>query len=208
MSHANDLRVLVAGDEALSRSVVDALSATIPAARATHIEVSALAGGGRHLPRARCAVVGPRFGDLALLDALRALRAASFDGGFVVVASDAPTTEVEAAARQLGVNEFVSPDAIVSLLPAAIVRAASAPEDSEAMRQLREMQRLIAAGEIALGLQHSLNNPLAALLAEAQLMEMEPLAEEHLQAVRRMVELCRRLAAIVRRLDVVATSKS
>lgn len=48
------------------------------------------------------------------------------------------------------------------------------------------------------GLQHTLNNPLAALLAELQLLEMEELAPEHREAVQRAIGLCRRLVIIVR----------
>jgi len=47
-------------------------------------------------------------------------------------------------------------------------------------------------------LQHTLNNPLAGLLAELQLLQMEPLAPEHQAAVARAVELVRRLIKIVR----------
>ncbi len=50
-------------------------------------------------------------------------------------------------------------------------------------------------------LRHDLSNPLSALLAEAQLLELEPMDPEHLQAVRRMIDLCRRLVDEVRRLD-------
>jgi signal transduction histidine kinase len=54
-------------------------------------------------------------------------------------------------------------------------------------------------------LQHALNNPLTALLAEAQMLEMEPLAEEQRASVGRVVELARRLAAMTRRLDAADT---
>lgn len=48
------------------------------------------------------------------------------------------------------------------------------------------------------GLQHTLNNPLAALLAELQLLEMEDLDPAHRAGVERSIELCRRLVKIVR----------
>ena len=73
--------------------------------------------------------------------------------------------------------------------------------------ELRKTQRLLAAGEIALGLQHAMNNPLTAVLAEAQLLEMETLPTEIATAVRRIIESTRRLVALVRKLDVVATKK-
>lgn len=47
-------------------------------------------------------------------------------------------------------------------------------------------------------LQHTLNNPLAGLLAELQLLEMEDLPENHRTAVERCIGLTRRLVQIVR----------
>lgn len=47
-------------------------------------------------------------------------------------------------------------------------------------------------------LQHSLNNPLAGLLAELQLLEMEELPQEHREAVERAIGLCRRVIQLVR----------
>jgi hypothetical protein len=49
--------------------------------------------------------------------------------------------------------------------------------------------------------QHEMNVAVAALLAEAQLLELEPLADEHLRAVGRIIELARRVAKAGRRLD-------
>jgi signal transduction histidine kinase len=53
--------------------------------------------------------------------------------------------------------------------------------------------------------QHAINNPLTALLAEAQLLELEELTDDQRQSVERMVELARRLVALTRRLDESAT---
>ena len=80
-------------------------------------------------------------------------------------------------------------------------------ELSAARDELRRTQRLLAAGEIALGLQHSMNNPLTAVLAEAQLLEMEALPPDAMTAVRRIIESTRRLVALVRKLDVVSARK-
>jgi len=62
-------------------------------------------------------------------------------------------------------------------------------------------EQLAAAGAVALELRHDVNNPLAALLAEAQLLALEPLAPDHLAAVERMVDLCRRTVTLLRELD-------
>ncbi|HEX5437095.1 MAG TPA: histidine kinase dimerization/phospho-acceptor domain-containing protein [Gemmatimonadaceae bacterium] len=62
-------------------------------------------------------------------------------------------------------------------------------------RQL-EIERRIAL------VQHQLNNPLAALLAELQLLQSEPtLSDEHRPAVERSLALVRRLIGVVRELD-------
>jgi len=68
-------------------------------------------------------------------------------------------------------------------------------------REVRRVRRQLALGESARTVQHAMNNPLTALLAEAQLLELEPLADEHLRTVGRIVELARRVAKVGRRLD-------
>lgn len=65
-----------------------------------------------------------------------------------------------------------------------------------------DLQRITAV------VQHSLNNPLAALLAEAQLLGMETtLHPDHREAVDRMTELVRRLITLVRGLDSKVNDK-
>ena len=69
-------------------------------------------------------------------------------------------------------------------------------------RELRRVRRQLALGEASRSAQHDLNNPLTALLAEVQLLELEAPTPEHRAAARRIVELVRRVAAAARRLDV------
>ncbi|MBK5189499.1 MAG: hypothetical protein JJD97_14745 [Gemmatimonadaceae bacterium] len=69
----------------------------------------------------------------------------------------------------------------------------SIPQNAARRQDLEQLTALV---------QHSLNNPLAALLAEAQLLGMEvTLDPEHRAAVDRMTELVRRLITLVRGLD-------
>ncbi len=69
----------------------------------------------------------------------------------------------------------------------------STPQGAQRREELQRITALV---------QHSLNNPLAALLAEAQLLAMETtLDREHRAAVDRMTELVRRLITLVRDLD-------
>jgi signal transduction histidine kinase len=76
-----------------------------------------------------------------------------------------------------------------------VTPSSSGPETPEGAT-VSEIQQLTAR------VQHQLNNPLAALLAEAQLLGMEDnLDDEHRQAVERIVELTRRVIRLVRELD-------
>jgi hypothetical protein len=75
-------------------------------------------------------------------------------------------------------------------------------EASPAARELARVRRLFLAGESAHAVHHAMSNTLTALQTEAQLLELEPLAEEHRRASTRIVELTRRLTAVMRRLDV------
>ena len=182
--------------------------------------------GGR-IPSAECVVLDAQVGGAPGVEAVRALRVAGFEGGIVLLvptppaASEAlPTdpaqrlggrvpartsgpTAVRLAA--MGVSRMVPYAAIAGELPEAVAAASLATEPEaleEARRELRAAQRLRAMGELAGSVQHAANNPLTALLAEAQLLEMEPLAPEHREAVRRIIDLSRRLAAIIRQLDL------
>jgi hypothetical protein len=54
-----------------------------------------------------------------------------------------------------------------------------------------------------------MNNPLAALLAEGQLLCMDPgLQGEHRESVERMIELTRRVISLVRSMDDIRGSHS
>jgi light-regulated signal transduction histidine kinase (bacteriophytochrome) len=72
-----------------------------------------------------------------------------------------------------------------------VVERAREEDDSLAMLQ-----------KSAARIQHAMNNPLAALLAEEQLLTMEgSLGPEHRESVERMIELTRRVIMLVRDLD-------
>ncbi|MES2176237.1 MAG: hypothetical protein V4550_00120 [Gemmatimonadota bacterium] len=69
-----------------------------------------------------------------------------------------------------------------------------------ALRELTGMRAQLALGGAALTLQHAFSNPLTALLAEAQLLSLEPMPEGQRAAVGRILELARRLVVLSRRL--------
>ena len=79
-----------------------------------------------------------------------------------------------------------------------IVGGATERAVPDAGRQLETLQRQAAR------IQHEINNPLSALLAEAQLLSLEPtLGAEHRAAVEHLIELTRRVISRVRALDAI-----
>ena len=70
--------------------------------------------------------------------------------------------------------------------------------------KLSETSRVIELSNAVGRVQHEMNNPLAALLAESQLLELDPtLNEEQRDSVRRIVDLARRVIASSRKLDAL-----
>lgn len=148
----------------------------------------------------------------AATETAQRLRASASRAALVFVVNARDEALIERGAPS-GALEQVETKALGPAMAGAIERAVGvttgwSDELIAARDELRRTQQLLAAGEIALGLQHAMNNPLTAVLAEAQLLEMEQLPPETLTAVRRIIESTRRLVALVRKLDVVATKKS
>lgn len=79
-------------------------------------------------------------------------------------------------------------------------------DEEVAVRELSRVRAQYALGEAARTLQHAFNNPLTALLAEAQLLEGEAMDDEHRAALARILELTRRLVTVSRRLEVASSS--
>ena len=70
--------------------------------------------------------------------------------------------------------------------------------------KLSETSRVMELSNAVGRVQHEMNNPLAALLAESQLLELDPtLSDEQGDSVRRIVDLARRVIASSRKLDAL-----
>src|SRR5207248_11736459 len=125
-------------------------------------------------------------------------------GPVLVITLTPERSRVQTSSQSLGafLVSRAAADRTPTELGAAIVAVLDG--DSTAAAQLAYARRVFAAGQMALSLQHSINNPLAALLAEAQLLQLEDMTSEQRTSVDRMVELCRRIVALVRRLDALA----
>jgi hypothetical protein len=108
----------------------------------------------------------------------------------------------------------LAPSVDAALLLRGLLAESAAPlvasrldaEASPAGRELARVRRLLRAGEVAQSVHLAMGNTLTALQTEAQLLELEPLAAEHRKASSRIVELTRRLATVLRRLDPPAGS--
>ena len=194
------LRVmLVTEDPALEQLVREILATTLPS---VSMVVSPLATAPES--DADAAVVDQSVRGLDGVVAVQELRARGFGGGLVLLAAECDAG-LEQRLLALGPARCVSRPEMASALPAALADLSARPDLGDDLgpiqRELRRTQQLIAMGNATSRIQHTLNNPLTALLAEAQLLEMEELSDEHRAAVKRIIELCRRLVVMVRGLD-------
>ena len=193
----NDVGILVAGtDTAWFGAVHEILAAQLPGAACSAIDLSLL----RAAPNASAILIDARTDTTASSLLASRMRAMGFAGALLLVGPQDET--LLASAKQLGMA-VVSPDRMADDLISGLAERlalASAPHAEQVMRA----RRLMAAGEVAQRLQHSLNNPLMGLLAEAQLMELDHPSDEHAAALQRMVGLCRRMIDLTRTLDGLA----
>jgi signal transduction histidine kinase len=192
------LRLIVLGaDAAFASAIRDVLAAQLPDLVAETLDPTHL----KSRPIADGLVIDGR-ADAALGAALATrLRAMGFAGAVVVVSEGDTAAALGAAgAAQAPPEELASQ--LVARLSEQLTLAGS-----EHAAQVMRARRLIAAGEIALRFQHSLNNPLAGILAEAQLMQLDELPAEQHAALERIVGLCRRIIELGKSLDGMGERK-
>ncbi len=214
-----ELRVhCIAGSDERAEAIGAIARALVPGARVSHAATPSLQGLGVpdvavvdtltvQLPESDSAMEPAA----SAAEAVRALRAKGFTGAIVVLddAIAPPESTCDEDLSRLGATR-VPTARLHSALSAAFAEALEPRSGDAGAAQLRAQlgrtRQLLSAGEIAIGLQHSMNNPLAAILAESQLLEMDDLSQEQREAVSRIVALCRRMTAVVRRLDGVGGS--
>ena len=204
-------RITLLSDEpALRANVLATIAATLPGVAAI---AAAPDEDARVMDDESDALVVDGGTDVASgLSLVRRARARGFGGGAVVVTDGAGCSAVPPA--DLGDVRVVSRAELTRALPVALLEVLhrdeppipdlvlDTPIDTLAL-EMRRVQRVLVAGEAAVRLPHALNNPLGALLAEAQLLRMQPLDEEQAESVDRIVALCRRMASIVRGFEEV-----
>lgn len=189
--------ILTIVDDATHANSAALLGRLLPAVQVERVQPEHL----RRLP----AAIGLIVADAA---SARIARATGFTGGIIVTASP-KSDDQRAAFREQG-TEFVgaelSPTSLKTALDTAIPRSPDGgfPAVDPSVAQARQV---LAASEIAFTLQHDLNNPLSALLAEVQLLQMEAPTEEVQQTAGRLLELVRRLTTLTKSLDGVRSPK-
>ena len=196
--------LLVVEEENRAGSLPPRLSMILPRASTVTADVAHLAEAT--LPRADAAVIDAGAGSKGAVDALRSLRARGFEGPVLIVTPVPDDAALRASVASLGGHVMERELADRSPSELAVALAAAAEGEQGMTADLRQARRIFAAGQAALSLQHAINNPLAALLAEAQLLQLEQLTAEQRGSVDRMVELCRRIVGLVRRLDALTES--
>lgn len=195
------LRLIVVGTDApFSAAIRDILAAQLPEAATEMFDAANM----KSRPIADGAVIDGRSDAARAADLASRMRAMGFAGVQVVVVPDG-STEFATAFSEAGAAHIPSMELATRLVPALAELLESA--GSEHAGQVARARRLIAAGKVAIGFQHSLNNPLAGILAEAQLMQLDPMQPEQHAAVERIIVLCRRIIELGRSLDGMGERK-
>ena len=188
----SDFRVLVAStDPDFSAALTAVLAAQLSAAATDVIDPRRL----RAKPESMALVVDARDDASGARAIARTVRAMGYGGALVLVGAPADVmADAEMGTATVAANRIAFD--LVERIGEQMALTSAPFAD-----QVTRARRLVAAGEIALRLQHALNNPLAGLLAESQLMLMDPQTPDQQASLERIVGLCRRMIEMTRTLD-------
>lgn len=145
----------------------------------------------------------PEMDGLAVCRKIRASEAGR--EAFILVATGRGTTEDVVEALAAGADDYVAkpiaPELLRARLTIAERRIALDASRRDTERALARAQWLAGIGQTSLALQHEINNPLTALLAEVDLLRMDPGAGDACgPQLATIAGLVRRIAQVVRRL--------
>jgi DNA-binding response OmpR family regulator len=148
------------------------------------------------------------------LEVCRRIRASGdTSAAFVVVvtARDHPTDLL--AALEAGADDYLTkpldPDQLRARLLIAERRVLLDGERRAAVAELTRARWLAGVGEMAMALQHEVNNPLAALTLNAQLLEQMPgVPDEQREIASEIVEQAKRITEVVRRISTLRDPQS
>ncbi|MCC6316482.1 MAG: hypothetical protein IT361_02235 [Gemmatimonadaceae bacterium] len=184
------------------------VQALLPVALVESVDLGLL----RDPPRSEVVIVAVGALAAASESIVRDLRARGYRHAILVIA-DTPEMLPTAGLATLGVQRTIATAAFGVSLPTELNALLQWQEHTLAteggrrlLESVRRLQMLLAAGQLATRLQHRLNNPLAALLAEAQLLELESMAPDHAVSVHRIIELCRRVIEETKSIEGLANA--
>lgn len=204
------MKVLVADDSELSRRVME-----VAVASRGHEILSVVDGSAAwatfedlHPP---FVILDWQMPGLDGLEVCRRIRDSSFARNtFVLMVTGRSEGDDVASALDAGADDYLfkpfTPPLIVARIAIAERRIANNAARWAAEEALANARWMAGIGQTALAIQHEVNNPLAALLGNVQLMLMDDtlpsdvrdLAEETLEQVRRVVAVVKRLSVLER----------
>lgn len=190
--------VVLSSDTPFASAMRDVLAAQLPEPSVDQLDIASL----KTRPVADAVVVDGRADGAAAAALTARLRAMGFTGAIVVVNGSDEWGNALVAAGAAAIR----PGHIARELVAALAEQMELSGGEHAAEVMRA-RRLVAAGEIALKFQHSLNNPLAGILAEAQLLQLDAVTPEQHEALERIVTLCRRIVELGKTLDGMGEKK-
>ncbi len=152
-------------------------------------------------------------------EALAIVKGLGVDVPFIIV-SGSVGEEAAVAAMKVGAHDYVLKDRLARLCPAierALRDAAIRDEQRKMREQLLISERMASVGTLAAGVAHEINNPLAAVIANLELMtkdlqrvsadlDIRPRMEEIFEELKDARESADRLRHIVRDLKIFSRS--
>ncbi len=152
----------------------------------------------------------PRLDGLGLC---RRIRASDNPDTFLLVVTGRKTREDLLKALDAGADDYMSkpvtPDEFAARLRIVERRIQITGARRQAEIELRKARYLAGIGETSLALQHEINNPLAAMLSHAALLEAGMVEDDEKdEALATIVEQARRIGEVVKRLRQIEQPRS
>jgi DNA-binding response OmpR family regulator len=132
---------------------------------------------------------------------------------FVVMLTARDAGEDLLAALDAGVDDYVTKPVMISHLRARIAIAERRVEENAARwraeGELAQSRWLAGVGELAIALQHEINNPLASIISHASLLSASTtLAPDDASTVSILLTEARRIASVVKKLTAIREPRS